>query len=276
MLWVQIPLFTVKFCMKLSHSFPTSPGIRHKKYIQKFLLGKQNNLIKDLTFNVYRCMGRSATTGHITVWGRGGGCKKLYRSIKQLDINSLGIILFTTYDPNRSSFISLYFDFLSLKFNYVLAVKNITTGSIVGCSAVAKEFKLGFAYGLKNHPNGSIFMSLTSKLHKNPQYALAAGTFCQLLQKGSDFCKVRLPSNKILVLSSSCFGTLGVVSNNYNKFLVLGKAGINRLKGRRPHVRGIAMNPVDHPHGGRTNGGCAWVTPWGKPAHGQKTARKKK
>lgn len=261
--------------MKVKHAYPTSPGIRHKKYIQKFLLGKQNRLIKFLTFNIHRCVGRSSTTGHITLWGRGGGCKRLHRSIQQLKSNSLGIILFTTYDPNRSSFISLYFDFLSLKFYYVLAVKSITSGSIIGCLSSVKEFKLGFSYVLKNHPNGSMFMGLSPKLYKNPQYALSAGTFCQLLQKNINSCKVRLPSNKILILSSSCFGTLGVVSNSYNKFLILGKAGRNRLKGKRPHVRGIAMNPVDHPHGGRTNGGCAWVTPWGKPTQGQKTSKKK-
>lgn len=261
--------------MKIVQSYPITPGIRHKKSIQKNLLGKKNNLLKSLHYNVYRCVGRSSLTGRITLWGRGGGCKKLYRCIHALNNNSLGIILFTTYDPNRSSFISLYFDFLTLKFSYLLAVKNLISGSIVGYSTSVKEFKLGFSYWLKNHPNGSLFMSLGIQQNKKPQYALAAGTFCQLLQKGSSSCKVRLPSNQILVIPSKCFGTLGVVSNNYNNFIVLGKAGCNRLKGKRPRVRGIAMNPVDHPHGGRTNGGRAWVTPWGKPTQGQKTSKKK-
>lgn len=258
--------------MKIIKSYPITPGKRHKKYIQKNLLGKQNRLLKGLNYTVSRCVGRSAITGHITLWGRGGGCKRLYRSIFPFNRNSLGIILFTTYDPNRSSFISLYFDFLTFKFKYTLAVKNLISGSIVGCFTQSTEFKLGCSYLLSNHPNGSLFMALNLKKEK-PQYALSAGTFCQLLQKSNNVCKVRLPSNQILTISSTCFGTLGVVSNNYNNFIVLGKAGINRLKGKRPHVRGIAMNPVDHPHGGRANGGCVWVTPWGKPTLGKKTAK---
>ena len=260
--------------MKLIRSNPITPGCRHKKYIQKNLLGKQNKLVKALNFNIYRCMGRSSLTGQITLWGRGGGCKKLYRSISSFNSNSLGIILFTTYDPNRSSFISLYFDFLSFKFRYVLAVKNLISGSIVGCFATGREFKLGCSYRLANHPNGALFMALSIKKNKVPQYALSAGTFCQLLQKNIHTCKIRLPSNQILTVSATSFGTLGAVSNNFNSFIVLGKAGCNRLKGKRPRVRGIAMNPVDHPHGGRTNGGCVWVTSWGKPTQGKKTSKR--
>ena len=261
--------------MKVLQAYPTSPGIRHKKDISKFLLGKQNKLLKALQFNISRCVGRSSLTGQITVWGRGGGCKKLYRSVQALNKNALGIVLFTTYDPNRSSFISLYFDFLTFKFKYTLAVNGLITGSIIGCSKQTREFKLGFSYRLKSHPNGSLFMALSTKLYKRPQYALAAGTFCQLLQKSTTTCKIRLPSNKLLTVSSGCFGTLGSVSNNFNKFIVIGKAGRNRLKGKRPTVRGIAMNPVDHPHGGRTNGGRVWVTPWGRPVQSKKHGKKK-
>jgi large subunit ribosomal protein L2 len=261
--------------MRAIQANPTTPGNRHKKYIQKFLLGKNNKLLKALQSSIHRCVGRSSLTGQITLWGRGGGCKKLYRYIHALNTNSLGIILFTTYDPNRSSFISLYFDFLTSKFHYVLAAKDLISGSIIGCSSNVQEFKLGFSCWLANHPNGALFMSLATT-KKKPQYALAAGTFCQLLQKSGSICKVRLPSNQILAVSSKCYGTLGTVSNKYNSFIRLGKAGRNRLKGRRPHVRGIAMNPVDHPHGGRTNGGRTWVTPWGKPTQGQKTSKNKK
>lgn len=258
--------------MKLIQASPITPGTRHKKSIQKFLLGKNNKLLKLLYSHIYQCVGRSSFTGQITLWGRGGGCKKLYRYIHHFNTHTLGIILFSTYDPNRSSFISLYFDFLTFKFRYILAVKNLIAGSIVGYSSKVKEFKLGFSYSLKNHPNGSLFMGLNLK--NRPQYALAAGTFCQLVQKTENICKVRLPSNQILSVSSQCFGTLGSVSNNYNRFIILGKAGCNRLKGKRPKVRGIAMNPVDHPHGGRTNGGRVWVTPWGKPTQGPKTSKK--
>lgn len=261
--------------MKIIKGGTYTPGRRHYKFIQKYLLCKQNNLLKHLVFNVTKGVGRSKSTGHITIGNKGGGCKKLYRQLKFFNKPTLGVLLFTFYDPNRSSFVSLFFDFLTFKFSYVLTQKSLYAGSILGCTINKMFYKVGFRSRLKNHPNGAICSAVASGFFKTPQYALAAGTFCQLLQRDDEFCKVRLPSNQVITVSAYCFSTLGVVSNIYHNLTRMGKAGRNRLKGFRPHVRGIAKNPVDHPHGGRTPGGCDWVTPWGKPFRFRSTSRSK-
>ena len=261
--------------MKILKSKPFTPGRRHYEYLPKFLLCKNNKFLKTLTFGIRRCVARSSSTGRITVWGRGSGCKKLYRRMNSLNNPSLGIILFSFYDPNRSAFVSVYFDFLKAKFSYVLAVDGIVSGSIIASSLKLTDFRLGYRSFLGKHISGSILNSISLNSQKMPQYSLAAGTFCQLIQKDNNSCRVRLPSNQIITLSTVSFATLGVVSNVVNNLTVLGKAGRNRLKGFRPRVRGIAMNPVDHPHGGRTNGGRAWTTPWGKPTQNRSTSKSK-
>jgi large subunit ribosomal protein L2 len=261
--------------MKIIKSKPFTPGRRHYEYLPKFLLCKYNKFLKNLTFNIKRCVGRPSITGHTTIWGRSSGCKKLYRQINPLNNSSLGVILFSFYDPNRSAFVSVYFDFLNYKFSYVLAIEGVVSGSIIISSIKLTDFRLGYRSSLNKHISGSILNSISLNPQKLPQYALAAGTFCQLIQKNKDSCRVRLPSNQIIILSSNCFATLGIVSNVSNNLVVFGKAGRSRLKGFRPKVRGIAMNPVDHPHGGRTNGGCAWTTPWGKPTQNRSTSRSK-
>lgn len=261
--------------MKILKSKPFTPGRRHYEYLPKFLLCKYNQFLKTLTFNIRRCIARSSNTGRITVWGRGGGCKKLYRQLNSLNNSSLGIILFSFYDPNRSAFVSIYFDFLKNQFSYVLAVEGLVSGSIVASSPNLVDFRLGYRSFLGKHISGSILNSISVNSQKVPQYSTAAGTFCQLIQKTNNSCQIRLPSNQIITLSAMSFATLGVVSNVSNNLTVLGKAGRKRLKGFRPHVRGIVMNPVDHPHGGRTNGGRAWTTPWGKPTQNKSTSKSK-
>lgn len=250
-----------------------TPGQRHYKKIQKNLLCKKNRLIKTLMYGVKRCKGRSSLTGHITAWNRGGGCKRLYRKIQYHHKKMLGIILFSCYDPNRSSFISLTFDILKQVFFYTLTTNNLTAGSVTVCNKKIFGVGIGFRTSLNNIPHGALFHSLNVNNSYKTQYVRSAGTFCQLLDRLANRCTVRLPSGKVLLVSSTSFVTVGTVSNKKHKFIILGKAGRRRLKGFRPHVRGIAMNPVDHPHGGRTNGGCPSVTPWGKPALGQKTSR---
>lgn len=261
--------------MDILKSKPFIASRRHYEYFPKFILCKYNKFLKNLTFSIQRCAARSTLTGNITVWGRSSGCKKLYRQINFLNNSSLGIVLFSFYDPNRSSFVSVYFDFLTYKFSYVLAIDGVISGSIVASSLKFTEFRLGYRSCLDKHISGSILSFISLTLKKAPQYGLAAGSFCQLIQKDVNTCRVRLPSNQIIVLSSICFATLGIVSNVSNNLIVLGKAGRNRLKGFRPRVRGIAMNPVDHPHGGRTNGGRVWTTPWGKPTQNKRTTRSK-
>ena len=129
---------------------------------------------------------------------------------------------------------------------------------------------------INNIPTGSLVHSLTSSQNTHKTcFARAAGTFCQIIQKGVSTNKVRLPSGLICTVPKDAYATLGVVSNAQHNSIYLGKAGRNRLKGIRPCVRGIAMNPVDHPHGGRTNGGRPSVTPWGIPTKGKPTVKNK-
>lgn len=264
--------------MSILKSKPFTPGRRHYKYLPNFLLCKQTQLLKKFTFKIKRCVGRSVSSGHITLWGRSTGCKRLYRQLNYSTDTSLGIILFSFYDPNRTSFVSVFFDFLKYRFSYVLAITGVVAGSIFSSSLVLTDFFLGYRSLLNKHITGSLLSAISLPAKAYPQYALSAGTYCQLLQKGSHSCRIRLPSNKILTLSANCFGSLGTISNISHNLIVLGKAGRNRLLGYRPKVRGIAMNPVDHPHGGRANGGMAWRTPWGKPTHNcsTKTLRHKK
>ena len=162
------------------------------------------------------------------------------------------------------------------KFFFIPTILNIFSGFVVGCKSNKKsKYYLGFRYIL-NFIALSLHVSLVAiKPKLNAQYSRAAGTFCQLISKSKGFCKIRLPSSNIVGISSFCFATLGVLSNTFNRLTVLGKAGRNVLRGNKPSVRGIAMNPVDNPHGGRTNGGCCWVTPWGKPFLFKKTSTSK-
>ena len=136
--------------------------------------------------------------------------------------------------------------------------------------------KLGFRTVLKNIPTGSVINCLSFSKLKNQKinFIRSAGTFGQIVQKNFLFSKIKLPSNQIIEVPTSSFATIGSVSNNLQKFIVFGKAGRRRLLGNRPSVRGIAMNPVDHPHGGRTNGGRPSVTPWGIPTKGKPTVKK--
>ncbi len=261
--------------MSLIKINPNTPSKRHYKYVLKTNLAKSNTVLKSLIFKIHKTFGKSFSSGHTTVWGRNAGCKKLYRKIESLQKDTLGIILYSIYDPNRTAFISAVFDFLTFKFFYNLSTHLLSTGCIIGCTKPNYKYFLGFRYKLHFQLPGSILSAVSLKLNKKAQYSLAAGTFCQLLYKSLTFCKIRLPSNQIISISSNSFATLGVVSNTFNRFVVIGKAGRNRLFGLKPTVRGIAKNPVDHPHGGRTNGGCCWVTPWGKPFKFKKTSRSK-
>lgn len=274
------PIMRLSHTMKfLINSNPVTPGTRHFKYIKKNLLCKKNKLVKHLNFKIKQFVGRSATTGHITVWGRGAGCKTLYRQITCLNTTNFGILLFSFYDPNRTGFVSLFFNLLTLKFSYRLAVKNTTAGSVLVTykSTNTFKFRCGFRYPVYQQPVGSFICAISLTSIKSPQLALAGGTYCVILRKNflTGVCQIKMPSNQILRISSLAFGTLGRLSNSYHKYTKKGKAGRNRLLGFRPSVRGIAMNPVDHPHGGRSNGGCEWVTPWGKSFRHLKTSRSK-
>ena len=260
--------------MKLITKKSTTNGIRHLINIEKNKLSKTNKLFKNISKGIKLFAGRSSLTGRITVRHKGSGNKKNYKFVKFNNKTSTSILISNNYDPFRNAFIALNFDLISKKFFNTINTNDNFPGTLLSCNTNPKILALGDKTQLKNIPTGSIINNISGNL-KYSQYIRAAGTFGQILQKDLVNCKVKLPSNKIIKININNFATLGVVSNPLANKIVLGKAGKNRYLGIRPTVRGIAMNPVDHPHGGRTNGGCPSVTPWGKPALGKPTVKKK-
>jgi len=259
--------------MLLIRKQKNTPGTRHSVQLSKFLLFKNNKLVKTLTHNHKRKNGRSPSTGHITSWHRGGGCKNIYRKINFDNKTTFSIVLGIMYDSNRNNLISLNFDLIKKTFFNSNAILNTYAGSLLTCQQKINDFYLGYRSKILNLPVGS----LLSNLSKNADFSSlvrSAGTFAQLIQKKDNYCKIRLPSNKIITLSINSYATIGINSNLQANRVVIGKAGRNRLKNIRPTVRGIAMNPVDHPHGGRSNGGCHPMTPWGIKTRGKKTRKK--
>jgi len=261
--------------MKIVKLNPTSNGTRHQIKLQNFLLSKTNKLIKVSSKGFKRHNGRSSTTGRITVRHKGSGCKKTYREIAFSNDNFFSLVITICYDPLRSSFVALCFDLDRKFFFSTLSTNFVYPGTILICNENQTELKLGFRTRLKNIPAGSIINSLSLGLKHKTKYARSAGTSCQIIQKTKKFCCIRLPSGSLFNVSVDAFATIGILSNFQHNKIVIGKAGKNRIAGIRPSVRGIAMNPVDHPHGGRTNGGQPSVTPWGIPTKGKSTVRKK-
>jgi len=261
--------------MFVKKSKPFNSSSRHKLILTKNLLAKNNKFIKQIKKGFKNVSGRSTSTGHITTRHNGGGVKKDYRFINFSNCNSANLVLTTIYDPNRSAFVSTNYDLLAKQFCNTIATHFVYPGALLICTDYIKELKLGYRTKLQNIPTGSIIHSI-STTNSNGILIRAAGTFGQIIQKTEKKCKIKLPSGNIKEFSNKVYATLGVVSNMQNNLVVIGKAGTNRLLGKRPSVRGIAMNPVDHPHGGRTNGGMPSVTPWGKPTKGKPTVKYKK
>jgi len=256
---------------------PITPGTRHQKNLTKNLLGKNSSLIKGLTFYFHRKKGRGFDLGHITVWHKGAGHKKLYKLINFGNFFSKFLVLANVYDSYRSSFISLVFNFIDKKFDFLLMTQSVNPGALIffNFEYVFLDLKLGYRTLIKNISAGTFIHSLSLSLNSKSKYIKAAGTVGQIIQKTTLFFKIRLPSGHIIKVSNLSAATIGKISNSMHKLTVIGKAGRNRLKGIRPTVRGIAMNPVDHPHGGRTNGGRPCVTPWAIPTKGKPTSKKK-
>lgn len=246
---------------------PFNNSSRHKKLLIKNNLSKNNHLIKSLYTFFKKRNGRDYINGNITSWHRGAGVKKLFRNVNYFNkINYRNaIIINTNYDPYRTAHINLNFDILNKKFFYNVAAFNSYPGTLIKEGEKIDEPKVGFRAKMKNLPIGSIIHNITLDSTKYTKYIRSAGTYGILLKTDQEKAMIKLPSKKIIEINNNNYATLGQVSNLGNNTIVLGKAGTNRLKGKRPHVRGIAMNPVDHPHGGRSNGGIPSVTPWGLP-----------
>lgn len=263
--------------MALKKYKPNTPAMRGLVLVDKSELWK-GRPVKKLTEGVTKSGGRN-NNGRITSRRRGGGHKRLYRIIdfKRTKFDVSAVVERIEYDPNRSAFIAL------LKYDdgeqaYILAPQRLQEGDRV-IAANRADIKPGNAMPMENMPVGTIIHNVEMKPGRGGQMARAAGTYVQLIGKDSGFAQLRLTSGELRMVPAKCMATVGAVSNSDNKNQNMSKAGRSRWLGKRPKVRGVAMNPVDHPHGGgegRTSGGRHPVSPWGKPTKGARTRRKKK
>jgi large subunit ribosomal protein L2 len=262
--------------MALKQFNPTSPGRRGLVLVDRHELHKgkpEKSLIEGLT----KTGGRGGG-GRIAVRFRGGGAKKLYRKVdfKRRKWNVVGTVQRLEYDPNRTAFIALV-KYADGELAYILAPQRLKAGDeIVAGDKV--DLKPGNASPLRSLPIGSMVHNIELKPGKGGQIARSAGAYAQLVGRDAGYAQIRLGSGELRMVLDGCMATVGAVSNPDHMNESLGKAGRVRHKGRRPHVRGVAMNPVDHPHGGgegKTSGGRHPVTPWGQPTKGHKTRTNK-
>jgi large subunit ribosomal protein L2 len=263
--------------MALKHYKPTTAAQRQLVLIDRADLYK-GKPEKTLTESKPSTGGRN-NMGRVTSFQRGGGHKQKYRLVdfKRGKFDMDATVERIEYDPNRSSFIALI-KYQDGELAYIIAPQRLKAGDVV-VSGERADIKPGNAMPLKNIPIGTIVHNVEMKPDKGGQIARAAGAYVQLVGKDSGYAQLKLRSGELRMVSASCMATIGAVSNPDHQNEVIGKAGRNRWKGWRPHVRGVAMNPVDHPHGGgegKTSGGRHPVTPWGKPTKGKKTRSPKK
>ena len=256
---------------------PNTPGQRGLVLTDKSDLYK-GKPERSLTKGKKRSGGRD-NYGHTTSRYRGGGHKKKYRTIdfKRKKFNIEANVERIEYDPNRTCHIALI-KYTDGELAYILAPQRLAAGDKV-VSGENADIKPGNALPLKFIPVGTILHNVEMKPGKGGQIARAAGSYVQLTGKDSGYALLKLKSGEIRKVPADCMASIGAVSNPDHQNQNLGKAGRNRWLGKRPHVRGVAMNPVDHPMGGgegKTSGGRHPVSPWGKPAKGGKTRSKKK
>jgi large subunit ribosomal protein L2 len=241
--------------------------VKTESLIEQFKIHKKlkkKSLIKSKIKGIMNKAGKN-NSGKITIYHKGGGHKKKYRNIDFIRNKiSSGIVCNIEYDPNRNSKIAAIFDFNNKNFNYIIAPKNLIIGDIIE-SGNKTEPKLGNSLPIANIPVGCYIYNVSPKISKPAQISRSAGTFCKLKEKTLDYAIIELNSGEHRYISPNCFASIGIVSNEFNFLNKLYKAGQNRWLNNRPTVRGVAMNPVDHPHGGgegKTSG--LNKTPWGK------------
>jgi len=263
--------------MALKQYKPTTPSQRQLVTVDKSELWK-GKPVKALTKGAAKSGGRN-NLGRLTAFRTGGGHKRSYRVIdfKRAKLEMPAVVERLEYDPNRTSFIAL------IKYSdgeqaYILAPQRLAVGDTVIAGEKA-DIKPGNAMPLKNIPVGTLVHNVELKLGKGGQFARSAGTYAQLIGKDGGYAQLRLRSGELRLVNADCMASIGAVSNPDHQNIVIGKAGRSRWLGLRPVVRGVAMNPVDHPHGGgegKTSGGRHPVTPWGKGTKGTKTRSRKK
>jgi large subunit ribosomal protein L2 len=234
---------------------------------------------KPLVKSLSKSGGRNSR-GHISVRRRGGGHKRLYRIIdfKRDKIGVPGVVDTIEYDPNRSAFISLI-KYRDGEKRYILAPLDLKVGQTVISEDKQVDISPGNAMPLRVIPLGTVIHNIELRKNKGGQLARSAGAGAQVLAKEGKYAQIRMPSTEIRKIHLDCRATIGQIGNLDYQNIAIGKAGRNRWKGKRPSVRGTAMNPVDHPHGGgegKAKGGRNPVTPTGKPTKGYKTRRNKR
>src|ERR1700761_8353012 len=262
--------------MALKHFKPSTPGQRQLVLVDKSGLHK-GGPVKSLTEGKHSKGGRN-NTGRIVVRYQGGGHKQRYRVIdfKRRKFDQPALVERLEYDPNRTSFIALI-KYKDGELAYILAPQRQAVGDTV-VSGNKVGVKLGNAMPLGAMPIGTIIHNIEMKPGKGGQIARSAGTYAQLVGRDQGYALLRMTSGELRMVRAECRATIGAVSNPDQQNIVIGKAGRNRWLGKKPSVRGVAMNPIDHPHGGgegRTSGGRHPVTPWGKGTKGTKTRKNK-
>jgi large subunit ribosomal protein L2 len=253
-----------------------TPSLRQLVIVDRSGLWK-GKPVKALTRGKSESGGRN-NHGHITAHHRGGGHKRRLRLVdfKRRKFDVPATVERLEYDPNRSAFIALI-KYTDGELAYILAPQRLKAGDQV-VSGERVDIKPGNAMPLASMPVGTIVHNVELKKGRGGQMARSAGTYAQLVGKDAGYAQIKLNSGELRMVPAECLATVGAVSNPDQQNIVIGKAGRTRWLGHRPVVRGVAMNAVDHPHGGgegKTSGGRHPVTPWGKPTKGKKTRKNK-
>jgi len=255
---------------------PTSAGIRHRTDLgnEDLTASKPH---RALTKSLKKSGGRN-NSGRVTAWHRGGGHKRSYRTIDFLrdKVDVVGKVVTVEYDPNRTARIALV-SYTDGAKRYVIAPDKLTVGDKI-VAGPAVDIKVGNTLPLKNIPLGTVIHNIELRPGQGAKLVRSAGALAQLVAREGAYAQIKLPSGEVRMIPVKCAATIGQVGNAEQGKVFLGKAGRSRWRGRRPHVRGVAMNPIDHPHGGgegKTSGGRHPVTPWGKPTKGAKTRGRK-
>ena len=263
--------------MALKTYKPTSPSRRNLVQVDRSELYK-GRPEKSLTEGLSKKGGRN-NMGRITARRKGGGHKRLYRMVdfKRSKLDVTATVERIEYDPNRTAFIA-FVVYADGEKSYILAPQRLAVGDKIVSATASADIKPGNTMPLRGMPVGTIIHNVEMKPGKGGQIARSAGGYAQLVGRDGGYAQVRLKSGELRAIHQECRATVGAVSNPDHMNINLGKAGRKRWLGVRPSVRGVAMNPVDHPHGGgegRTSGGRHPVTPWGKPTKGAKTRSNK-
>ena len=260
--------------MALKTFNPTSAGRRHLIQVDRSQLWK-GKPVKALVEGLSKNGGRG-NGGRITTRGQGGGHKKAYRLVdfKRTKHDVPAVVERLEYDPNRTAFIALV-KYEDGELAYILAPQRLAVGDTV-VSGKSVDVKPGNAMPLGAIPVGTIVHNIETKPGKGGTLARSAGTYAMVAGRDQGYVLLKLKSGETRMVDATCMASVGAVSNPDHMNEVVGKAGRNRWLGKRPISRGIARNPVDHPNGGRTNGGKHWATPWGKPTKGKKTRTNKR